>query len=149
MFPDFRSIIHEVDLRAREHPIGKLQQIRKELTGNKRLSIKSIFDPRTTTDLWAFHYGGRRELQFNLGIERINGVDELRHGVAFSLERTQTLPSIELLLPNIKLFNDFIELYAEQYDDMKMWHFVGDQKSDDYKPTAIPFELITEHSFIF
>lgn len=146
MSTDFRSIVAEVNSRACNHPIGTLQQIRKDLTGKKRLAVRSVFDRRTTTDLWAFHYGGRRELQFNLGIEG----DELRYGVAFSLERTQTLPNVDLLLPNIKRFNDFIELYPELYADMKMWHYIRlNERSPDYRPTTIPAEIIQEQTFIF
>lgn len=146
---DFRSIISEVNSRANAHSIGKLQQLRKELGGKKRLAAQTVFDPRTTWDRWAFHYGGRRELQFNIGLEQRVGRDELRYGVAFSLETNQTLPTIDLLIPKIRLFNDFIQLYLEEYADMRMWHYRGEERSTDYMPTSIPPELVSENVFVF
>jgi len=45
---DLRSIISEVNLQAKTHPIGLLQEIRKDLKGLKRLSTRTIFTPLTT-----------------------------------------------------------------------------------------------------
>ena len=144
------SIVSEVNLRAKEHPIGELQEVRKDLKGKRKLQqdIFRLEDPKTTSEEWAFHYGGRTELQFNIGFERVNGIDELRHGVAFSLQTNQTLPKIDVLVPKVKLFNDFIRLYSEKYTDMRMWHY-REERSFDYMPTSIPSELITEGVFVF
>jgi hypothetical protein len=54
-----------------------------------------------------------------------------------------------LLVPKIKLFNEFIELYPEQFADMRMWHYRGAEPKGDYVPTSIPPELISEGEFIF
>jgi len=145
---DLRSIISEVNLRAKTHPIGMLQEIRKNLKGLKRLP-RTIFTSLTTFDEWAFHYGGRKELQFNIGIEYLEGADELRYGVAFSLETSQSLPSIDVLIPKVKLFNDFMQLHSEKYADMRMWHYTRIGRSSDYMPTSIPYELVTTGVFIF
>lgn len=146
---DLRSIVSEVNLRAKTHPIGRLQEIRRELKRLQRLPTQDIFTSLTTTDEWAFHHGGRQELQFNIGIEHLGGIDELRYGVAFSLETSQTLPRIDALIPKVKLFNDFMQLYPEQYADMRMWHHYQGQRSADYMPTSIPPELVVEGVFIF
>jgi hypothetical protein len=142
------SIVSEINSLAKTHPIGRLQEIRRELKGLQRLPTQNIFTSLTTSEEWAFHHGGRQELQFNIGIERLSGADELRYGVAFSLETSQTLPKIDVLIPKVKLFNDFMQLYPEQYADMRMWHYCG-QRSTDHMPTCIPPELITEGVFIF
>jgi len=150
---NLNSIVSEINLLAKTHPIGRLQEIRRELKGLQRLPTHNIFTPLTISEEWAFHHGGRQELQFNIGIERLSSADELRYGVAFSLETSQTLPKIDVLIPKVKLFNDFIQLYPEQYADMRMWHYYGQrnhkQRSTDYMPTSIPPELITEGVFIF
>ncbi|MCD4738059.1 MAG: hypothetical protein K8R89_02215 [Anaerolineae bacterium] len=146
---DFRSIISEVNLRAHTHLIGMLQEIRKDLRGLKRLPAQTIFTSLTTSDEWAFHHGGRKELQFNIGIERFDNIDELRYGVAFSFETSQSLPSIDVLIPKVKLFNDFMQLYSEKYADMRMWHYTRDGRSSDYMPISILPELVTENVFIF
>jgi hypothetical protein len=146
---DLRTIISEVESRAKTHPIGKLQEIRKDLKKLTRLSTHNIFTSLTIHDEWAFHHGGRKEIQFNIGFEHLDEIDDLRYGIAFSLETSQSLPKIDVLIPKIKLFNDFIQLYSEEYADMRMWHYMRDVRSFDYMPTIIPPELVTNGVFIF
>jgi len=146
---DLYSIASEINSRARSYPIGELQEIRKELKGLKRLTTQKIFSSLTTKKEWAFHHGGRKEIQFNIGIEHPSGVDELRYGIAFSLETSRSLPSIEILIPKVILFNEFMQLYSEKFSDLLMWHFTRAGRSVDYIPTAIPNELVTEGVFIF
>lgn len=145
---DLDVIISEINSQAKTHRIGKLPEIRKKLKGLKRLPT-DIFTAQTIFDEWAFHHGGRKELQFNIGIDRTGDVDELRAGVAFSLQTNQTLPKIDVLIPKVKLFNDYIQLYWEQYADMRMWHHTSAGRSSDNLPASIPPELVTEGVFIF
>ena len=140
------AIAFQINSLAEGYQIGKLQEIRKELKGLKHRPTKNIFTPITISDKWAFHHGGRREIQFNIGIEDTNN---LRYGVAFSLETSKALPNIEVLIPKIKLFNDFIQAYPEQYADMRMWHYYDGQLSHDYMPTSISPELMSKGVFIF
>jgi hypothetical protein len=84
------SIAFQINSLAEGYQIGKLQEIRKELKGLKKRPTKNIFTPITISDKWAFHHGGRREIQFNIGIEDTNN---LRYGVAFSLETSKALPN--------------------------------------------------------
>jgi hypothetical protein len=143
-----RSVVEEINLRARQHSIGALQEIRKGLKKLERAPSRTIFAPATTFDEYAFHNGGRKELQFNVGIEHLE-TDELRYGVAFSLERNQTLPSIDVLIPKVRLFNDFVQLYPDEYADMRMWHYQGQLRGSDYMPTTIAPELVAQGNFIF
>lgn len=145
---DMRSIASEINLRSKTHPIGTLQEIRKDLKGLDRLPTQGIFSSLTTSEKRAFHHGGRSELQFNIGVENVDVIDELRHGVAFSLQTSRTLPTIDVLIPKVKLFNEFMQLYSEKYADMRMWHYRG-ERSSDYMPSLIPPELVTEGVFIF
>ncbi len=145
---NMHSIAREINLRAKTHSIGTLPEIRKDLKQLNRLP-KDIFTPQTTFDTYAYHHGGRTEIQFNIGWEDISGIDELRHGIAFSLETSQTLPTIHILIPKIKLFNEFIHLYSEEYADMRMWHYQKEQRSTDYMPGPIPPELLRNRVFIF
>jgi hypothetical protein len=142
---NLHAIVAELNARSKAYDIGKLQELRKELKGLKHLPTRDIFTTLTTFDEWAFHRGGRKELQFNCGIEG----DEIRFGVAFSFETSQSLPHVDVLIPKVKLFNDFIRLYPEKYADMWMWHYSKEARSSDYKPTSIPPELVTEGNFIF
>lgn len=144
---DFQSTVSDINVRARTHAIGNLTEIRKELKGKGQLP-QDLFPKPTTFDSYAFHYGGRKELQFNIGIEGTND-DELRYGVAFSLETNLSLPSIDILVPKIRLFNDFMQLYSEKYGDLRMWYYKDGSRSTDYMPAPISYDLVTEGVFIF
>jgi hypothetical protein len=135
--PDIAAITKKINALAHTHPIGELQEIRTRLKKFSRRPGKNIFSTQTTFQNWAFHHGGRKELQFNIGWEDKREIVELRHGVAFSLELSQALQSIDPLLPKIKLFNDFMELNASEYDDMRMWHYASSARSADSIPGPI------------
>src|SRR5467141_3979213 len=72
--PTIHTIADELNERARAHPIGELQEIRGHRPGNDLFRVNS----QTTQDRWACHWGGRTELQFNIGR---SGSMKLRHGV--------------------------------------------------------------------
>ena len=146
---DIPKIAKELNSRACTHAVGSLQEIRADLKALARQPGHDIFSPQTTHDKWAFHHGGRSELQFNIGLENIAGTPELRYGVAFSFETSRTLPSIDILVPKVRLFNEFMRLYSELYEDMRMWHFHKTQRSSDYIVGPIPPELVTKGVFIF
>ena len=115
---------------------------------NRRPGDK-IFSTHTIFDKWAFHHGGRTELQFNIGHADAKNKDYLRYGVAFSFECSQTLKSIEVLVPKVKFFNDFIALNAHDFSDMRMWHYDHNRRSDDRPPGLIPPALVRDHVFVF
>lgn len=146
---DIARIAEELNRRAEPHRIGQLQSIRKAIKGFKRLPSRSIFTGLTVHDGWAFHHGGRSELQFNIGHENPEGADELRHGVAFSFELSQTLPSIDVLVPKARLFNEYLQMYPDQFADMRMWHYRDGERSGDYAPGGILPELVRTGVFVF
>jgi hypothetical protein len=143
------NIALNINNRANRYSIGGLQDIRTELKGLKHRPGPNIFSSQTISDDWAFHTGGRSELQFNIGWEYESGFQELRHGVAFSFETSQTLPSIEVLVSKVRLFNDFMRIHPDLYSDMHMWHYYKEKRSSDYLPTPIEHALVTEGCFIF
>jgi hypothetical protein len=143
----FTTIVAEIERRAQTHEIGHLQEIRKELKGKIRLPGPTIFHRDTVMDTYAFHYGGRKELQFNVGTEP---GDRIRHGVAFSFESSRSLPEPDLLLPSVKRFNDFLRVHPDSYRDMRMWHYdEHEQRSAEYRPIPIEPDLIRRGVFIF
>ncbi|GAG42553.1 unnamed protein product, partial [marine sediment metagenome] len=147
---DVPAIATELNARALSHPIGQLQEIRQNLKELDRLPGKDIFriGSKTVVPDWACHYGGRTELQFNIGKDGSGGA-MLRHGVAFSFETNQTLPTIDILKPKVRLFNEFLQLYPDKYASMRMWHFQGHIRSDEYMPGPIPPERVKEGVFLF
>jgi hypothetical protein len=148
---DITTIATRINELAIDHPIGGLQKIRKDLKKLRHLPCQTIFGAASIFNDkgYAFHLGGRTELQFNIGFEDPDGKKELRYGVAFSLERGHSLPDISKLTPNIILFNDYLRLYSEEFADMRMWHFLFDERSSDYMPCPIPPKNQTPGIFIF
>jgi len=146
---DLGPVARAINARAPAHAIGALRDIRARLRGYSKRPASDIFTSHTIHPHWAFHYGGRKELQFNIGLEDVTGEDELRHGVAFSFEPSQSLPSIDVLVPKVRLFNDFMRQYPESYADMRMWHYSHGERSSDYPPAPIMTELITPYVFVF
>ncbi|OFV94424.1 MAG: hypothetical protein A3H28_09780 [Acidobacteria bacterium RIFCSPLOWO2_02_FULL_61_28] len=145
----FESIVHEINRRALSRPIGRLQELRKQIKGLSRLPSRHMFSSLTTFDDYAFHLGGRTELQFNIGRDRVDRVRKFRHGVAFSLEPGQTLPDVEVLRPKIERFNEFLKQNLQDFSDLWMWHYEGGEPSRKYRPKLISSDLIKPHVFIF
>lgn len=146
---NFSTIAEKLNELAPPHDIGKLQDIRTQLKKLKRRPGDKIFRTSTIFDDYAFHYGGRTELQFNIGYVDGENSDYLRYGVAFSFETGQNLPSIDVLVPQVKFFNDFMALNGNDFSDMRMWHYDENGRSEDRPPGPIPSALVTEGVFVF
>jgi hypothetical protein len=145
-----RRIASEIDAAASGYEIGRLQAIRKELRGLRRAPGRQIFSDRSIFDEWAFHNGGRDELQFNIGLDEFPDRSlAFRAGVAFSLQPSQSLPDWTRLIPLIARFNDFMREQAKQFGDMAMWHWQDEERSADRLPGAIDPEIVRLGAFIF
>jgi hypothetical protein len=143
------AIIREIEHRAKTREIGRLQHIRKELKGLSRIASSSIFTAQSTfRESYAYHYGGRTEMQFNIGVD-IPGM--FRHGVAFSFEPSQTLPRPEeSLLPSVRRFNEYIDLNSDDISDMSMWDWEKSQRlKSDRVVAPIQASLIRRGVFVF
>ncbi len=147
MSESLRKIANQINQKSKDYKIGKLQDIRKDLKGLKKKANSNIFvdDSKTMTEDWAFHYGGRSEIQFNIGFE-----DEgLRYGMAFSLETSQTLPDINHLRPKIEKLNILFEEKPELFSDYKMWYWQNGKRSEIFDFRKINSDLIQNGTFIF
>jgi len=144
------QIAAKLNRKSASHSIGSLQRLRKRLKGKTRLPNK-IFQIGGTANTvfgdYAFHYGGRTELQFNIGTD--GSRNTLRHGVAFSFETSPTLPDVDILKPKVRLFNDYLQQNPEKFGSMRMWHYDGAQRIGDYMPSPIPDERIKKGVFVF
>jgi hypothetical protein len=142
-----KQIAGLINERSVDRPFGKLQRIRKNRNGGKRLANRYPF--RDVHSDWACHHGGRPELQFNFGDEP---GDRLRHGVAFSFKQSQTLPDYKVLLPKVERFNEFLRVNPDYYSDLLMWHWDDnnhDRSPSEQRPAPIPNELVQEGFFVF
>ena len=150
--PTLLEIVGEIDRRSMVRPFGTLQDRRKRIHGLRRKPSSVPF--RSANDeAWAFHVGGRKELQFNLGLEDGLPGGDLRYGVAFSFEPSQTLPQIDELLPKAARFNDYLLERSVSLSGLRMWHF-GDARREEtrtgpYSPAPITPNLFRNGVFIF
>ncbi len=126
-------IVERIEKAALGHPFGRLQEIRNRIKSIGRVHSR-IFPPRSTFEKgdrsYAFHLGGRRELQFNVGFEDEGRI--LRHGVAFSFEGNRNLTDLDLLSPSVSRFNEFISINSDSLSDLSMWHFERSVRSKNY-----------------
>lgn len=108
-------------------------------------------NPKTIYKTFAFNYGGRREIQYNIGVSDIflDGKvieHELRYGLAFSLERSQSLTTpVEVLMPYIKRFNALAKKNPELFEG-----YIFGTNDEDWQPVReIEDDEIYEGNFIF
>lgn len=146
--PDLAEIVREIDRLAVGRPIGKLQDLRKQIRGLKRKPSQNVFEYPNHTN-WAHHTGGFDELQFNLGIDEPFDQGNFRYGIALSLQPNRSLPSVEPLFPKIALLNDYLREHSAQLADLWMWHYEDGQCSSLRRPTAIEPKLAKSGVFLF
>lgn len=142
------EIAQQLDDLSVGRPIGELQDLRKRLKGFSRRVPGRIFGPQSVFERWAFHLGGRREFQFNIGFEDHGAGDVLRWGLAISLEPSRTLPDVALLFPKITKFNEYLRVYPNAFSNLRMWHFSDGQRSGDYSCSVIPPERCSAGTFV-
>lgn len=141
-----QEIVAEVDRQADGRPIGEMQAFRTSTKGMKRQN-RRVFGGLKHED-WTFHRGGREELQFNIGFEKGNEKGRLRYGVAFSLEPSRTLPSIDPLLPKVARFNDYLRQNLEDLADLWMWEYAPDLRMP-HRPCPVEEQFARPKVFVF
>jgi hypothetical protein len=150
-----------VNVRAEGRPIGELQNLRKDIQGLQRKGSRHVFGavrgiqhqsesntPPEEQFPYTYHVGGREGLQFNIGIDPF-GHNDLRYGIAFSLEPSMSYPSIEPILPKVQLFNDYLRQNPAEFGDLWMWHHMNGERSPLRRPTAVVPDIVQTGSFIF
>lgn len=144
------EIARQLNTRAvnNGHRVGHLREIRSAALGVPQNGV-NIFWPQSIFDHYAFHWGGKSEFQFNFGFEDVGGERWFRYGAAFSMQRTRDVEDpVAEVKPRIDAFNAYMAAHHQEFADFHMWHW--DQgRSQDYRPHAIPDELVREGVFLF
>jgi hypothetical protein len=141
-----RDVAEQLNKLSAGYKIGDLQNLRKEIKNLRRRPGSLIFHDDTISDEgWAYHYGGRKELQFNIGFEE----EGLRYGIALSLESSQTLPDITLLYPTARRLNQFMRQHSEFFRDYLMWYWQDEERSAIGPVREISEALLKPKTFIF
>jgi hypothetical protein len=135
--------------KEQKHQFSQLQQIRKKHLKNVRsnqpfakFSIKSDY---------AFHAGGRKELQFNVGEDRFQGQPIFRFGVAFSLNEDRTLHDSKAEFKDkIDRFNTFLAKRPDFFSNYQMWYYRNGRYANFF-PAVVPVveELYQTENFVF
>lgn len=148
---NIEDLAKNLNMQAKHFEIGDLQSYRAQIKSLQKRSTTSIFRLKPNNiDDWKFHAGGRDEIQFNIGFDQEEKYgDVIRHGLAFSLETSQTLSDISVLFPKIDLFNEYVTIHAHHFEGLSMWHYEDDIRSVDYTPCEISSRLYKEKVFIF
>jgi hypothetical protein len=127
-----RDIAHKINDLSKGYEIKGLQNFRQRVSGGTR-SYK-IFSESSIIEnddyAYAFHDGGRKELQFNIGNEE----GFFRYGIAFSLQPSQSLPDpVAILKPRIERFNRFVRENQTYFPGCLMWYWQNGSRSKDMR----------------
>ena len=147
---DIATLAERINEAAPEYRVSGLQQLRSKLHG-KRARTQKLFTKSTIfpDKDYAFHDGGRTELQFNIGIEQREAIRYCRHGVAFSFESSRSLPDPTVLAPKVRRFNEWVRANSETLWGFKMWDWDGPTLSADRSPGEILASSINTGAFVF
>lgn len=144
------DIADALDEALRGSVLESFQQRRRELTGGHAWSgilLSQQKDCKAPRSGYAFHKGGRSELQFNIGFEE--GGAWFRFGVAFGIQPGQSLPDPEVVLrPKIERFNAVLR-GPHDYADLQMWHYADDELQAPRPAGTIPDAWVRSGVFIF
>lgn len=146
-----RQIAEKLNDKAKREnfEISNLSSLRKKYLGKKKLPHK-IFSNHTIFNEYAFHHGGRDEMQFNIGNEEFySGKIFLRYGLCFSLEASQSLSNpIRDLEPFRKRFDQCVETYPNFFDGFEMWYYQNGKRYGNFSAQKIPDEWFQLKTFI-
>lgn len=149
--------IHQIAERLNEksieddHRIAELPELRKLHLGKKQLPSK-IFTNQTIFDGehgYAFHHGGRDELQFNIGEEVVEGELITRYGLCFSLEASRSLPNpVEDLESFRKRFNQCIDKHFDFFKGFRLWYFQNGTRYGSFPAQKLSDKWFQHGTFI-
>lgn len=144
------EIAEAIDDALKGSVLETFQERRRVLTGGNAWS-GLLFSQQKENDTarsgYAFHKGGRSELQFNIGFEE--GGAWFRFGVAFGIQPGQSLPDPEAVLrPKIERFNAVI---CGGFDatGLQMWNYVDHNLQAPRPAGMIPDAWIRSGVFVF
>ncbi|WP_407448456.1 hypothetical protein [Fibrobacter sp.] len=142
------ELAKEINNNLNGHLMAHFQAYRKTIKKLSKNKTKKIFSDISIDKKgkWAFHDGGRSEMQFNIGTE-----DEgVRYGLAISLEPSLTLPNPTILFSKISRLNILIGEKPDLFKSFSMWYYTPNGRSQIKKfPFTIPSAAINVGNFIF
>lgn len=131
------------------HAFAKIQEIRSR-HGIKPRTWKP-FAKFGIKDSYAFHAGGRKEFQFNIGVDGLNDETVFRYGLAFSLVQDKTLHNSKAeFKPKIEGFNRFLSTNPDFFEGYEMWYYYKRHFAEHFdRVRLIDDKIFQADSFIF
>lgn len=148
---NLNGILAELNECASNYRFGCLQDIRVKGRGLKRPRSWRPFPKTSQGKAYAYHVGGREELQFNIGED--NGL--LRWGIAISLETSRSFHDMTKLRTKLGKFSSVLESQSNQLYGLgfEMWHSTGRRekrtRSPNRPPQRVTDDLYRSGTFIF
>lgn len=118
---DIREIAETLNEKAKDFQMSTFFQLRKQLH-EKKVGSKNIFTSQSIFDDYAFHIGGRHELQFNIGFIERDGEDKFRYGVALSLFENKSLPDYRELEKQFFRLSEFLKANKSKLSDLELYY---------------------------
>jgi len=150
---DIKKIAEEINKLSKGYKISSLQEKRKVRLNLKKVPTQKIFSK--IFERYAYHTGGRKELQFNIGRPPIDiGIKDnkkMRYGVAFSLKADRNVQDIDIFKPLIRRYNEYIRENLEKYSDLKFWYRtkINDERINVSGAPIINGSILKKSNFIF
>jgi hypothetical protein len=160
-----KSLAYVVDTKAREegYKVADFEGIRLTLQDwrNGKAHPKMKWEGRAEEDMalfhdvpddgsessvkgnFAFQYGGRNELQFNLKIREYDEERKIRYGVAIRLQSGRNRDIEKPVRRRVKLFNHYLEEHREEFSGLGMCYSRKIETDDGEK--KIPSRLFPPH----
>lgn len=128
--------------------IAELPELRKQFLHKKKLPA-NIFTHHTIFSDYAFHHGGRDEMQFNVGEDWIGEKSVTRYALCFSLKSSPSLTNpVDTLAPFKDRFNALIESHPEFFNGFEMWYYQDQKRYGNYSAQKIPENWFLPNTFI-
>jgi len=146
---NIKEIANNIDERKEDYKIGELQNYRVQIKDLKKASTYNIFSKRSIKNTYAFHSGGRKEFQVNIGYEKNR--EQFRACFAFSLETSMSLQEpVKVFEPKIRDFNKYLDDNYDDFSDLMMFYHDDEfNRSSNVSIGSIPDNLIYKGMFIF
>ncbi len=135
---------------SKKSSFSSLQEIRSKYLDNNPRTWYPFAD-YSIKENYAFHSGGRNELQFNIGEDYINGENVFRFGIAFSLEQNQSLQDPINVFKNVVFrFNKFVLDNPNYFNGFTSWYYANSDFGEFYNSVnIIEEEIFKVNNFIF
>lgn len=147
MVIDIANIAEQLNDVLSDSSMAEFQVERAARLGKSKPGARNLFSKRTTHDNYAYHDGGRSELQFNFGMD---SPTVFRYGIGISLQKDRSLPNpIGSMSGRIRKINELVAAKPDLLHGLQMWRNYGTGKGAPREAGRIPDHWITKDSFIF